>query len=587
MNQQKNKSLISWVWAFAGEKKFSYILSVFFALLSVVCCIAPYFMIARIVRELLSGVRDWPLFLKQAGIVALFWGGNVIFHMISTTMSHIATFNLLGNIRKRMCDKLARLPLGTVLDMRSGSLKNIIIERIDSMETTLAHIVPEYTSNIVLSLALVVYLFLVDWRLALSAFAVLPVGFIAMCFMFKDMAPRFQYALDKTKALNDTAVEYINGIEVIKAFGKSKSSYERFVTAAREGSDCYVEWMRDCIWPHSIAMVVTPSLLLTLLPIGGVMFYKGMVDASVFITIIILAISAIQPFLISYSYHDDIAKAGAIFGEVGSIMDLPELDRPVTDKKTPADNSIVLKDVRFSYHKGIDGEEKKEILHGVSMSLPQGSYSAFVGPSGSGKSTIARLIASLWDVDSGSIEIGGVNIKDLSLEEYNRRVAYVSQDNFLFDLSVRENIRLGRPGASDADVEEVARKSGCYDFIMSLEKGFDTIVGGSGAHLSGGERQRIAIARAMMKDAPIVILDEATAYTDPENEALIQQSVAKLVMGKTLIVIAHRLSTVKDADKLFVIKNGIIDSVGTHEELLAKGGLYKDMWEAHIDAKDE
>ena len=587
MNQQKNKSLISWVWAFAGEKKFSYILSVFFALLSVVCCIAPYFMIARIVRELLSGVRDWPLFLKQAGIVALFWGGNVIFHMISTTMSHIATFNLLGNIRKRMCDKLARLPLGTVLDMPSGSLKNIIIERIDSMETTLAHIVPEYTSNIVLSLALVVYLFLVDWRLALSAFAVLPVGFIAMCFMFKDMAPRFQYALDKTKALNDTAVEYINGIEVIKAFGKSKSSYERFVTAAREGSDCYVEWMRDCIWPHSIAMVVTPSLLLTLLPIGGVMFYKGMVDASVFITIIILAISAIQPFLISYSYHDDIAKAGAIFGEVGSIMDLPELDRPVTDKKTPADNSIVLKDVRFSYHKGIDGEEKKEILHGVSMSLPQGSYSAFVGPSGSGKSTIARLIASLWDVDSGSIEIGGVNIKDLSLEEYNRRVAYVSQDNFLFDLSVRENIRLGRPGASDADVEEVARKSGCYDFIMSLEKGFDTIVGGSGAHLSGGERQRIAIARAMMKDAPIVILDEATAYTDPENEALIQQSVAKLVMGKTLIVIAHRLSTVKDADKLFVIKNGIIDSVGTHEELLAKGGLYKDMWEAHIDAKDE
>lgn len=583
MNQQKNKSLISWVWAFAGEKKFSYVLSVFFALLSVACCIAPYFIIARIVRELLDGVRDWSLFLRQAGIVALFWGGNVIFHMISTTMSHIATFNLLGNVRKRMCDKLTRLPLGTVMGMPSGSLKNIMIERVDSMETTLAHIVPEYTSNIILSIVLVVYLFVVDWRLALAGFAVLPVGFIAMCFMFKDMAPRFQYALDKTKALNDTAVEYINGIEVIKAFGKSKSSYERFVCAAREGSACYVEWMRDCIWPHSIALTVTPTLLLTLLPIGGVMFFKGMVDASVFITMIILSISAIQPFLIAYSYHDDIAKAGAIFGEVGSIMDLPELERPETDKKTPSDNSIVLKDVRFSYRK----HDSKEILHGVSMSLPQGSYSAFVGPSGSGKSTIARLIASLWDVDSGSIEIGGVNIKDLSLEEYNRRVAYVSQDNFLFDLSVRENIRLGRPGASDADVEEVAKKSGCYDFIMSLENGFDTIAGGSGAHLSGGERQRIAIARAMMKDAPIVILDEATAYTDPENEAIIQQSVAKLVQGKTLIVIAHRLSTVKDADKLFVIKDGVIDSAGTHEGLLKMGGLYKNMWEAHIDSKDE
>ena len=581
------KSLVGWIIEFAGEKKGQYITSVFFALLSVACCIAPYFMIARIVQQLLAGVRDWSLFLREAGIVALFWLGNVVFHMISTSMSHIATFNLLGNIRKKMCDKLTRLPLGTVLDMPSGSLKNIMIERIDSMETTLAHIVPEYTSNIILSIILVIYLFVIDWRLALACIAVLPIGFIAMCFMMKDGPARFKYALDKTKALNDTAVEYINGIEVIKAFGKSKSSYERFVVAAQEGSACYVEWMRDCIWPHAVATVVTPSLLLSLLPIGGYLFFKGNVDASTFITMIILAVSAIQPFLIAFTYHDDIAKAGAIFGEVGSIMKLEELDRPAEDKKKPVDNSILLKNVHFSYHKGIEGEEKKEILHGVSMSLPQGSYTAFVGPSGSGKSTIARLIASLWDVDSGSVEIGGVNIKDLSLEEYNRRVAYVSQDNFLFDMSVRENIRLGREGATDADVEEVARKSGCYDFIMSLENGFDTIVGGSGAHLSGGERQRIAIARAMMKDAPIVILDEATAYTDPENEAIIQQSVAKLVAGKTLIVIAHRLSTVKDADKLYVIKEGLIDSSGTHEELLAQGGLYKNMWEAHIDAKDE
>ena len=581
------KGLLGWVIEFAGEKKGWFIFSILFAILSVACCIAPYFMIAQIVRQLLAGERNWTIFLKESGIVALFWVGNVLLHSFSTSMSHVATFNLLGNIRKRMCDKLARLPLGTVLDMPSGSLKNIMIERVDSMETTLAHIVPEYTSNIVLSLVLVIYLFAVDWRLALACTATLPVGIIAMLSMFKDAAVRFKFALDKTKTLNDTAVEYINGIEVIKAFGKSKSSYERFVVAAKEGADCYVEWMRDCIWPHSIAMIITPSLLLTLLPIGGFMFLKGFVDASVFITVIILAVSAIQPFLIAYSYHDDIAKAGAIFGEVGSIINLPELDRPSVDAAKPADNSITLKDVRFSYHKGIEGEEKKEILHGINISIPQGAYVAFVGPSGSGKSTIARLIASLWDVDSGSVELGGVNIKNLSLEEYNRRVAYVSQDNYLFDLSVRDNIRLGRAGATDQEVEEVARKSGCYDFIMSLENGFDTIVGGSGAHLSGGERQRIAIARAMMKDAPIVILDEATAYTDPENEAIIQQSVAKLVAGKTLIVIAHRLSTVKDADKLYVIKDGVINSQGTHEELLAQGGLYKDMWEAHVGAKDE
>ena len=604
------KSLISWIVEFAGEKKGQYIVSVFFALLSVACCIAPYFMIARIVRQLLAGVRDWNLFLRECGITAAFWLGNVLFHAISTSMSHIATFNLLGNIRKKMCDKLTRVPLGTVLDMPSGSLKSIMIERIDSMETTLAHIVPEYTSNIILSVALLVYLFLIDWRLALACLAVVPVGFAAMCFMFKDAAPRFKFALDKTKVLNDTAVEYINGIEVIKAFGKSKSSYERFVIAAKEGSDCYVEWMRDCIWPFAFAIIITPSLILSLLPIGGIMFLHGSVEPSVFITMIIMSLSAIQPLMISYTYHDDIAKAGAIFGEVGSIMNLPELERPASDLKKPADNSIVLKDVKFSYHKvGEDSPSLQpasqsyatpsagdtpatpphscEILHGINMTLPQGSYTAFVGPSGSGKSTIARLIASLWDVDSGSIEIGGVNIKNLSLEEYNSRVAYVSQDNFLFDLSVRENIRLGRQNATDKEVEEIARKAGCYDFIMSLEKGFDTIVGGSGAHLSGGERQRIAIARAMMKNAPIVILDEATAYTDPENEAIIQKSVAQLVKDKTLIVIAHRLSTVKDADKLYVIKDGVIDSSGTHEELLAKGGLYKKMWEAHIGSRDE
>ncbi len=591
------KGLLGWIVDFAGEKKASFIVSIFFALLSVACCIAPYFMIARIVSQLLDGVRDWNLYLKEGGIIALFWFGNVLFHAISTSMSHIATFNLLGNIRKRMCSKLSRLPLGTVLDMPSGSLKNIMIDRVDSMETTLAHIVPEYTSNIILSIALIVYLFTMDWRLGLSCVVTIPVGLIAICFMFKDAASQFQNAVDKTKILNDTAVEYINGIEVIKAFGKSKSSYDRFVKAAKDGSDCYVEWMRNTVWPFTVAMVIMPASLLGLIPIGGFMFLNGTVDAALFITVIIMALSSIQPILTAFSYHDDIAKAYVIFGEVGSIMTLPELDRPAFNAKEPVDNSIVLKDVRFSYHKPETYEKNKkkadasasnerEILHGISMSLPQGSYTAFVGPSGSGKSTIARLIASLWDVDSGSVEIGGVNIKDLSLEEYNRRVAYVSQDNFLFDLSVRDNIRLGCPGASDSDVEEVARRSGCYDFIMSLENGFDTVVGGSGAHLSGGERQRIAIARAMMKNAPIVILDEATAYTDPENEAIIQKSVAKLVQNKTLIVIAHRLSTVADADKLYVIKDGVVDSSGTHKELLAQGGLYKSMWEAHISAKD-
>ena len=601
MSDKKKKSLLTWIFTFAGSKKPAYFASIFFALLKVTCGIAPYILIAGIVRELLSGVRDWNLYLRQCAVIALFWAGNAFFHMISTTLSHVATFNVLANIRKSLCDKLTRVPLGSVLDMPSGTLKNILIERIDSMETTLAHILPEWTSNLLLPLVMFAYLFHIDWRMGLASLATLPIGFISSCFMMTNMTERFNNAIEKTKILNDTAVEYINGIEVIKAFGKSKSSYEKFVTAAREGSDCYVEWMRDCIWPFTIAFVIAPSTLLAVLPIGGFFFLNGTLSAVNFITIIILSMSVIQPLLVVYSYHDDLAKATVIFGEVGGILYMKELERPESDRKKPRDNSIELKDVRFSYKKNYDKSQpvcefsaenslssrsERQILHGISMTLPQGSFTAFVGPSGSGKSTIARLIASLWDVDSGSIEIGGVNIKNLSLEEYNRRVAYVSQDNFLFDLSVRENIRLGRLNASDSEVEEIAKKSGCYDFIMSLENGFDTIVGGSGAHLSGGERQRIAIARAMMKDSPIVILDEATAYTDPENEAIIQQSVAQLVKGKTLIVIAHRLSTVKDADKIFVIKDGQIDSQGTHEELIAQNGLYKSMWEAHVSAKD-
>ncbi|MBR6944075.1 MAG: ABC transporter ATP-binding protein, partial [Fibrobacter sp.] len=492
----KKKSLLSWIFLFARNKKKYYFASIFFALLRVACGIAPYIIIANIVRELLSGVRDWDVYLKECLIIAAFWVGNVLFHSISTTLSHVATFNVLGNIRKDLCDKLSRVPLGSVLDMPSGALKNILVERIDSMETTLAHVVPEFTSNLILPVLMFLYLFHIDWRMGLASLGTLPIGMVAMAVMFAGAQKWFDNSIQKTKALNDTAVEYINGIEVIKAFGKSKSSYDKFVVAAKEGSDCFVEWMRNCIWPHALAITVAPATLLTVLPFGGYFYYNGSITAVDFITVIIISVSIMMPLLTIMSYSDDISKAGVIFGEVGSVLEMKELARPAIDKRKPADNSITLKDVRFSYHKGIEGEEKKEILHGINMVLPEGSFTAFVGPSGSGKSTIARLIASLWDVDSGDIEIGGVNIRDLSLEEYNRRVAYVSQDNFLFDMSVRENIRLGRPSASDAEVEEVARQSGCYEFIMSLENGFDTIVGGSGAHLSGGERQRIAIARA-------------------------------------------------------------------------------------------
>lgn len=397
--------------------------------------------------------------------------------------------------------------------------------------------------------------------------------------MMIDYKPSFERTVKTTKDLNDAAVEYIDGIEVIKAFGKTESSYAKFTKAAMEYADSFISWMKRCSIFQALLMVVTPYTLLTVLPFGAHYVENGTLTISSFVMCIILSLGIVGPIITVASYTDDLGKIGVIIDEVVGILKQPELKRPEKSTAAPKDNSIILTDVKFGYH-------EKEILHGVNMKLNAGTVNAIVGPSGSGKSTIAKLIASLWDVNSGSIKIGGVNVRQMSLTDFNQKIAYVAQDNYLFNESVRENIRQGNPNATDEQIIEVTKKSGCYDFIMQLENGFDTIVGGAGGHLSGGERQRISIARAMLKDAPIVILDEATAYTDPENEAILQNSIARLVAGKTLIVIAHRLSTVKDSDQIFVVNDGNIAAHGIHNELLASCPLYKEMWNAHISSKD-
>lgn len=577
--KQKEKSTIGWLAEFAGTHKKEYIKSVVYAVCGVICSLLPYFIIGSLVTNLIAGNRDWDFYLKEGIWMAAFWLARVLFHALSTSCSHKATFAVLGNIRKRLCDKLARVPLGKVKEASSGSLKNIIVERVDSIETTLAHVLPEFTSNLLAPICVFVYLLTIDWRMALVSLITFPLGMICYMGMMVGYEESFQNTVTKTKVLNDTAVEYINGIEVIKAFGKAKNSYEKFKIAAKEGADCYIEWMRRCNVFFSIAMTLTPCTMLTVIPIGGCFVKNGTLGIADFVMCLILSMGLLTPLITVMSYSDDIGKMRTILGEVTDVLSWEELERPETLKDEPMSFDVELEHVTFGY-------SEKEVLHDISMKMKEGTVNALVGPSGSGKSTIAKLIASLWDVRSGSIRIGGVDVKELPLEVYNRKVAYVSQDNYLFDDTIRENIRIGRPDATDAEVEEVAKKSGCHDFIMQLEDGYNTIAGGAGGHLSGGERQRIAIARAMLKDAPIVVLDEATAYTDPESEAVIQASVAKLVRGKTLIVIAHRLSTIADADKIFVIENGKVEECGTHEELLGQQKLYQKMWEAHISTKD-
>ena len=576
----KKRSTFSWVLEFAGRKKSYYVGSVLLAILGVAASFIPYLLIADVVGKLLSGNRDLGYYLESVILMGVCWIVRVAFHSISTTLSHVATFNVLGGIRRQLCKKLSTIPLGSVLDDNSGSYKNIIVERVDAMETTLAHIVPEFTSNILLPIVMFIYLLTLDWRVGLSNLipAFIGVGFAAV--MMAKSQGEFEVTVQKTKYLNDTAVEYINGIEVIKAFGKTGSSYEKFVNAAREGADCFINWMRKCIWWQAGSVSFMPATFLGVLPVGLFLVRGGSLTPENFITCVILSAGLISPLVIAFSYMDDIMKMQTIFGEITEIIERKDMVRPSELTKKPVGSDIELKGVKFSY-------KDKEILHGIDMEIKQGQVNAFVGPSGSGKSTIARLIDSLWDVDEGSITYGGVNIKDLPLDYYTSQIAYVVQDNYLFDMTVMDNIRLGREGATDEEVINAAKASGCHEFILGLENGYDTVVGGAGGHLSGGERQRICIARAMLKNAPVVILDEATAYTDPENEAIVQQSVAKLVQGKTLIVIAHRLSTIQDADKIFVINDGRIEASGSHAQLLSECILYRKMWDAHVASKDE
>ncbi|MCR4622805.1 MAG: ABC transporter ATP-binding protein/permease [Clostridiales bacterium] len=576
----RKRSTFSWIMEFAGSRKGSYALSVVLAIMSVVSGFMPYVFMANIVKGLLDKTTDFQYCLRQCLWMALFFVLDRVFHAFSTTLSHRATFEVLANIRRRLTKKLSRMPLGDVLDESSGTYKNIIVERVDSIETTLAHMIPELTSNLIIPFVIFGYMVKIDWRLALLSLITVPVGLVFFALMMRGSKVSYQNTVVKTKALNDTAVEYINGIEVIKAFGKAKTSYEKFVTAAKEGADCFVEWMRRCNVYQNAALVLMPATLLSLLPFGVSYFLGGRVTAPDLLMLIVLSLGLITPFVIASAYMDDLSKLGTILGEATGILEKPELIRPDTMKARPNGSEIVLNDVHFAYN-------EEEVLHGVSLTIREGTVNALVGPSGSGKSTIAKLIASFWDVDSGSITFGGVDIRQLPLDDYQKKIAYVSQDNYLFDMSVMENIRLGNPKATDEQVMAAAKACGCHDFIMGLENGYRTVCGGAGSHLSGGERQRISIARAMLKDAPIVILDEATAYTDPENEALVQRSVAKLVKGRTLLVIAHRLSTIASADQIILINEGRMEAAGTQEELLLKSELYRKMWQAHMSAKED
>lgn len=526
----------------------------------------PYFAVARMVIALLGSVADSAYYGRWCLLAAA--GLKVLFSIWSTSVSHSVTYKTLREIRKTLISKLSR------------QLKDMVVDRVEGLETTLAHMVPEMTENLLIPICLLVYLFVLDWRMALVSLITLPVGMAFVSIMARTYPAKYEGSVQVSRQMTSEVVEYIGGIEVIKAFNQNAKSYQRYTDAVNADATYFYNWMKICQWPMSAYTAICPATLLTVLPIGFLFYANGSLSTPDFITVIVLSLGIIGPILAVSNYIDSLAILGTVMNDIGSLLDKPELIRP-TEKVELKDSTIELRDVTFSY--AADG---KEILHDIDLTIKPGSVTALVGPSGSGKSTIAKLIAGFWDVSGGSILLGGQDMKNIPQRQLAGMIAYVAQDNYLFDDTICENIRMGRRGATDADVENVARAAGCHDFIMGLEHGYDTVVGGAGGHLSGGERQRIAIARAMLKDAPIVILDEATAYLNPENEAGVQSAIGRLVAGKTLIVIAHRLSTVTNSDQIVVVKDGRIEASGTHEGLLSHSKLYQQMWNAHIGAKD-
>ena len=580
MKEEKKESPIGVLWGWGKPYHGKFIGSIILAVLGVACQMVPYFCVAHIVTMMLSGEQNFSRYVT-AGIIALCgYFGKVLFSCLSTTISHTATYYTLRDLRENITEKLARVPMGTILDTPSGQYKTTIVDRVEGMEPTFAHLIPEMTANVLVPIVIVVYLLILDWRMALLSLVTLVVGLAVMSAGMKNYPVKWEGAVKAGKQMADAIVEYIGGIEVVKAFSQSAGSYKKYSDAVNYNANYYVDWMRENQKTMSAYNAILPSVLICVLPCGFAFWLSGSLELSTFLSIVIFSLGLIGPIIAAFTFTDDLAVLGTNVEEISQLLNAEELNHKETPIKLE-DTGISLRSVSFSY----DGTT--EVLHDVNLTIHPGTMTALVGPSGSGKSTVAKLIAGYWDVTSGSITLGGHELKDIPLSEIADQISYVSQDNYLFNRSIRENIRMGRPDATDAEVEQAAKQSGCDAFIRKLDNGYDTVVGSAGSHLSGGERQRIAIARAMLKNAPVVILDEATAYIDPENEALVQKAISALTVGKTLIVIAHRLSTIVGADNIVVVKDGTIHAQGTHEKLLETCPLYRDMWQAHIGAKDQ
>lgn len=550
------------------------ILSIFIAIIGVVCGVLPYFAVANIVTEIANSSTGFMVFSKQIMIILFGLVGSVLFHTLSTLISHNLAFCVIEDSRKKLARKFSKLPMGTIEKKGSGEWTQFMVETLNKMEQPIAHVIPEVVANIIIPIVLLISIFAMDWRIGLANLITLPLGLLFSMLMmggYEEKSKRYQEA---SKNMNTTVVEYIRGINIIKAFNKSASSYDKFVNAVEGNKNSMLDWYLSICFYMTAAMEVLPSTLIFVLPTSLFLFMKGTVDVGTLIMCVLLSYASYKPLIKAMSHLDTMANVKVVIEEIKDVMKLPELERGNTSQEISS-YDVTFDNVTFGY------DENKKVFQDLYFTAKEGELTAIVGYSGGGKSTLAKLIAGFWNIDSGKISIGNVDLNDISLERNMDIVTYVSQENYLFQKSIVDNMKMAKPDASIEEIQSACKKASCHDFIMNLPNGYETVIGESGNSLSGGERQRITIARALLKDSPIVLLDEATAYSDPDNEAEIQKSLDALVKDKTVIMIAHRLSTIIHANKIIVVNSGKIEAEGTHQELLQSSNTYSKMWNAH------
>lgn len=537
--EAKKKSWTSALFAYAEGEKSRLLLSVVLSVLSVMLGLVPFYCMYRLICLMAAGTATAALAVKWCLLALAAYAAKVVLFGLSTGTSHAMAYTILEGLRLRLADRFLHAPLGNVENHTIGEIKTMMVDKIETLEPPLAHMIPEGAGHVVLPVVSIIALLCVDWRLALASLVTFPLSFLCMGLTFK-------------------------------ISGKNFDKYDQYASAITDFRTFVVKWLASTFATMKLSFALFPSTLIGTLPVALALANKGVITAPEAALAVMLSISMVGSLAKLEVFSENMRQVKFTVEGLEEFLEMPELSEPA-ERAEISHTDVALKDVHFSY----TGEEKDEVLHGIDLTLPEGSFTALVGPSGGGKSTVAKLIARFWDVTSGAITIGGVNVKDMPLSQLSEYVSFVTQDNFLFRCSLLENIRLGNPSATDEEVKAAARAAQCEEFISKLPQGYDTPAGEAGKRLSGGEKQRIAIARMMLKNAPIVILDEATAFTDPENEDKIQRSIAALTRGKTIITIAHRLATVQNADQILVVDDGRIAQHGTHDQLVKQEGLYR------------